>query len=361
MQIEYPTLRVNQQRLLDTAQRMYKQAQANSEINGLSQPDFARCLYYLRKPQAADYLRQVAQKRPNLLNYEAARINWYRLAGDQAAMQTVYQQLLHKAAKADRRAYADYQVQIFQAHFWLANDRECIQLYQREASLQEWPLFGLIAQIAEARLTRNQQRALAMAQRFAQEIRTELLEPWDDWILNYWDLYEICCGLLDPPLQLDTALLAPASNPSQRLLELCRAEQVVAVEWATYNNQDEGEIGYQSYTLADGTTKSFGEGFVNQELERLVWDIMNFDWFQALSQYQQYGIYRLDVAKAVVNHVGEIWTSYDYDEMEAQGWLDENYALTPHPTDPDLYVMSLPEAQHQTIDVTFWQGERRNY
>ncbi|MBM7843175.1 hypothetical protein [Herpetosiphon giganteus] len=277
MQLAYPTLRLNRQRLLDTAQRIYKQSQAESEIYGLNRPDFARCLYYLRKPQAADYLRQVAQKQPNLLNYEAARINWYRLAGDQAAMQTLYQQLLHKAAKADRRAYADYQVQIFEAHFWLSNDRECIQLYQREASLQEWPLLSLIAQIAEARLTRNQHLALAMAQRFAQEIRTELLEPWDDWLLNYWDLYEICCSLLDPPLQLDTALIAPASNPSQRLLELCHAEQVVAVEWATYNNEDEGEIGYQSYTLADGTTKSFGAGFVNQELERLVWDIMNFD------------------------------------------------------------------------------------
>ncbi len=199
-----------------------------------------------------------------------------------------------------------------------------------------------------------------MAQRLAQEIRTALLEPWDDWSMD-WDLYEMCCGLLNPPLRIDAALIESASNPSQRLLALCHAEQVIAVEWAIYNNEDEGEIGYQSYTLVDGTTKSFGTGFVNQELERLVWDIMSFDWGRALSQYQQYGIYRLDVANAVVNHVGEIWTSYDYDEMEAQGLLDGNYALTPHPTDPELYVMSLPEEQHQAINVAFWNGEQRGY
>ncbi len=113
----------------------------------------ARCLYYLRDPQAADYLRQVTQQPRVQVGYEATRINWYRMAGDQAAMQTIYQQLIQKAAKADRWDYAKYQAQIFEALFWLGNDRECIQLYQRESSFHEWPLAGLIAQIAEARLT----------------------------------------------------------------------------------------------------------------------------------------------------------------------------------------------------------------
>lgn len=361
MNVEYPTLRLDRQRLLDTVQRIYQQNQVEGQIDSIKILNLARCLYYLRDPQAALYLRQAAQQRPDSVDYAAARINLYRLAGDYAMMQTLYQQLGQKAANAKDWRYANYQIQIFEALFWLGHDRECIQLYQQQSSLQEWPLGGLIAQIAEARLTRNPQLALAIAQRFAHEIRIALLEPWDDWVLNYWEIYEICCQLLDPPLNIDAAVIAPASNPAQRLLELLQAEQIVAIEWAIYNNDDEADIGYRNYTLADGTTKSFGTGFVNQELERMVWDIMNFDWGIQIYPYQQFGIYRLEVAKAVVHYMGELWTSYDFEEMEADGSINETYLVVQHPTDPELYMMYLPEAQRQTVDLARWNGQKRRY
>ncbi|KPL85889.1 hypothetical protein [Herpetosiphon geysericola] len=377
MDLEYPTLRLNQQRLHEMMQQIYKNNETQPQGSFYQLPELARCLYYLRDPQAADYLRQAAQKqapsieyKTAMIDYEAERINWYRLAGDQATMQRLYLQLLYKATKADNSDYVRYQVQIFEAHFWLGNDRECIRLYQQDSNLQEWSINGWIAQIAEARLTNNQQLALEIARRCAREIRAERFEPWDYWAI-YWDLYEICCGLLNPPLNIDQPLvsddpldsdkLIDLAHPAERLLALLQAEQIISLEWAIYNNHDEAEVGYRLYRLSDGTSKPLSEGFINQELERLVWDFMNFDWAGALPEYQPHGVYQLDIANAMVNYVGMIWNEYDYAEEQAYESNSLLYPVTVHPANPELYVMYLPEDQHQGVDVAFWHGEQRGY
>ena len=283
------------------------------------------------------------------------------MAGDQAALQACFRQLPTKPAGSGQWAQATYQWAYFQALFWLGDDRECIKRYHHEASLQTIALAKILAQLAEARLNRNASQALAVAQRLAEAIREERLEPWSNLPLNLWDLYELSCQLLDPPLSIDAALIQATVSPAQRLLELLQAEQIVALEWAIYNNDDEADIGYRNYTLADGTTTSFGTGFVNQELERMVWDIMNVDWGVHIDPNQQFGIYRLEVAKAVVQYMGELWTSYDFEEMEADGSINETYLVVQHPTDPELYMMYLPEVQRQTVDLARWNGQKRRY
>ncbi|ABX06092.1 MAG TPA: hypothetical protein DEF47_09520 [Herpetosiphon sp.] len=356
---EFPTLQLHRQSLLNAFRDV--QAKGLDTLRAYEWVKLARCAYYLRDPLASTYLQQAAAQQAIPMEFQIASLNFYRMAGDQAALQACFRQLPTKPAGSGQWAQATYQWAYFQALFWLGDDRECIKRYHHEASLQTIALAKILAQLAEARLNRNASQALAVAQRLAEAIREERLEPWSNLPLNLWDLYELSCQLLDPPLSIDAALIQATVSPAQRLLELLQAEQIVALEWAIYNNDDEADIGYRNYTLADGTTTSFGTGFVNQELERMVWDIMNVDWGVHIDPNQQFGIYRLEVAKAVVQYMGELWTSYDFEEMEADGSINETYLVVQHPTDPELYMMYLPEVQRQTVDLARWNGQKRRY
>ncbi len=359
---EYPTLRLNRQSLLNRFQQVV--AKGLDQIAGYEVVSLARTAYYLRDPQAATYLRQAAQTQSTTMNQQIASLSYYRMAGDQAAMHECFQKLPTKPVNAGQWEQKTYHWGYFQALFWLGDDRECIKRYQQQTSLQAMPLASLISQLAEARLTSNSQQALTVAQRLAMAIREERLEPWSNSPLNLWDLYELSCQLLNPPLSIDAALLETSTKPAQRLLTLLQAQQIVALEWSIYNNNDEADEGFCIYHVAHGSSAPFNQGIANQELERLVWDVVNYDWYNEFSDQQPYGVYRLDVHQAQVSYLGMLWSSYEYEDLRDYAKSEPSVIPHPviqHPVNQDLYVMYLPEALRQAVDLTRWNGEQRSY
>ena len=359
---DFPTLQLHRQSLLNAFHDVL--AKGLDTLRAYEWVKLARCAYYLRDPLASTYLQQAAAQQASLIEFQIASLNFYRMAGDQAALQACFRKLPTKPAGSGQWSQATYQWAYFQALFWLGADRECIQRYHHEASLQTIALAKILAQLAEARLNRNASQALAVAQHLAEAIREERLEPWSNLPLNLWDLYELSCQLLDPPLSIDAALIQATGSPAQRLLELLQAQQIVALEWSVYNNNDEADEGYCLYYLADGTTKPLSAGFANQELERLVWDVVNFDWSSEFSDQQPYGIYRLDVQQAQVVYLGLAYSSYEYEDRQAYANHEPNaipYPVIQHPANPELYVMYLPEELRQAVDLARWNGEQRSY
>ncbi|XSG73857.1 hypothetical protein ACP8Y2_16890 [Herpetosiphon llansteffanensis] len=361
MNLKYPSLLLNHQSLLNTMRQL--QTKEPSLLRANEWVKLARCAYYLRDPQAASYLHQAAQQQATTINQQFASLNFYRMAGDWTAMHECFRNLPAKPASANQWQQATYRWAFFQALFWLGDDHELIEYYQREAALQAIQLAGLMTQLAEARLKRNSLQALTVAQRLATTIREERIEPWSNLPLNLWDLYELSCQLLNPPLSIDAPVLEISPNPAQRLIELLQAQQIMALEWSIYNNNDEAEEGYCYYLLADGTTRLFNQGIVNQELERLVWDMTNFDW--SLPGWQPYGLYRLEVASAKVHCVGQIWSQYEHAAMveSKSEWLGDlpTYPTSEHALNPDLLVVLLPNPEERMLDLTRWNGEQRSY
>lgn len=352
---EYPTLRIDALSLRNRFAAIRQQTKHQSVKSRYG--ELARIAYYLRDPKAPYYLQKAAESKV----WHASRLNFYRMAGNWASMQTIYAQLLQQAATAEHKQHDRYQREIFEALFWLGNDRECSNAYQQQDAVQNIRLADIISQLAEARLTGNSQQALAIAKGLASTIRDQRLEPWSDLSFNHWDLYEIACQQLDPPLAIYGPITTPSDDPDLRLLALLNEQQIIALEWSIYNNQDQTDEGFCSYILADSSRRRFAQGIDNPELERLVWDLFNDDWPYVMPprHLSVYGIYRLEVAEAAVYHVGDLWSYYDYVEIQTWGELD--FEATPHPDNPDVYAYYyFPYQQRPKVLLEDWAQTQRD-
>ncbi|MBM7843176.1 hypothetical protein [Herpetosiphon giganteus] len=165
-------------------------------------------------------------------------------------------------------------------------------------------------------------------------------------------------------MSIDGPLLEPSANPAQRLLTLLQAHQIVAIEWSIYNNNDEADEGFCNYHFADGSSTPFHQGLANQELERLVWDVVNEDWSNAFAGQQPYGVYRLDVQTAQISYLGMLWSSYEYEDLRAFAEFEPSaipHPVIQHPVNQDLYVMYLPDELRQAVDLAHWNGTQQSY
>lgn len=354
---EYPTLRVDTLSLRNRFESIRQQAKHQSVKSRYG--ELARIAYYLRDPKAPYYLQKAAEQETTSL-WQSSRLNLYRMAGDWTTMQTIYQQLLQQAATAEHKQYDYYQAQIFEALFWLGNDQACIQQYRQHTPTDSVRLADILVQLAEARLNSNSQQALVIAQGLATTIRAERLEPWIGSLINLWDLYELACQQLDPPLAIDGLITTASNDPDLRLLALLNEQQIIALEWSIYNNDDELAEGFCSYIFADGSRRRFAQGLDNPELERLVWDLVNDDWPKNMPprHLSVYGIYRLEVEQAAVYHVGDLWSYYDYAEI--QTWGELAFDATPHPDNPDVYALYYFPYQRPKVLLENWAQTQRD-